>query len=86
MIALKFRVLAIASVRLYWGAILVTIFALGEELSQAFIPHRTFDLIDASADMLGIAIASMSCFLINRYYANQQSKSPLSPGETKPIA
>ncbi|ABV34778.1 conserved hypothetical protein [Shewanella sediminis HAW-EB3] len=40
--------------RLYYGTAVVTIFVLAEEISQGFIPSRTFDLMDLTADALGI--------------------------------
>ncbi|WP_462157806.1 VanZ family protein [Pseudoalteromonas sp. GB56] len=58
-IALKAKYLLIAKkIKLYWGALAVFAFALGEEISQAFVATRTFDLIDLSADILGICVAS----------------------------
>ncbi|QFU05381.1 VanZ like family protein [Pseudoalteromonas sp. THAF3] len=46
-------------VKVYWGALLVFAFALIEEISQAFIATRTFDLADLSANLLGIIAASL---------------------------
>ena len=43
--------------RLYFAAIAVTLFVIGEEISQAFIPSRTFDVADLSADAVGILLA-----------------------------
>ncbi len=41
------------------GSLLVLLFALGEELSQAWFPNRTLDLLDALADLTGIAGANL---------------------------
>ncbi len=41
------------------GSLLVLLFALGEELSQAWFPNRTLDLLDALADLMGIASANL---------------------------
>jgi VanZ family protein len=34
----------------------VTVFVVGEEISQIWIPARTFDLLDLTADLIGIAL------------------------------
>jgi len=44
----------IGQFRVYYGTAVVTVFVLAEEISQAFIPSRTFDIMDLSADALGI--------------------------------
>lgn len=41
------------------GAIIVLTFATIEELSQYFIPSRTFDLGDLAADIIGITVFSL---------------------------
>ena len=40
------------------GTFWVTLFVVLEELSQLALPTRTFSLLDLSADLLGIAVAS----------------------------
>ena len=45
--------------KLYFGAIAVTLFVIGEEISQVFIPSRTFDFTDLSADAVGILLAAL---------------------------
>lgn len=46
------------------GALLVLLFAMIEELSQLLFINRTFDLMDAFADIIGITI---SVFIANKY-------------------
>lgn len=41
------------------GGILTGIVLLGEEISQIFIPTRTFDVLDLAADLTGIVIAQL---------------------------
>ena len=42
---------------LFLGTAIVTVLVVGEEFSQLWIPGRNFDLLDLSADLLGIACA-----------------------------
>jgi VanZ family protein len=42
--------------RIPLGTVLVSIFVILEELSQAFFPNRTMDVIDLVADAVGIVI------------------------------
>lgn len=43
--------------RFLWGSTVVAALITVEECSQAFIPHRTFDLVDLSANYAGILCA-----------------------------
>ena len=43
----------------YIGSIIVLIFATLEELSQYYIPSRTFDLWDLLADFVGVVLFSL---------------------------
>ena len=45
--------------RLQLGAIIVLTFALLEEISQIFIPSRTFDMMDLFADIIGVLLFSL---------------------------
>lgn len=67
-IGTKFKSFSIFGVRIYYGAAIVLVFALLEELSQIFFSTRSFDLIDMSADLLGILIATCLCFVIDRRF------------------
>jgi polysaccharide biosynthesis protein VpsQ len=53
-----FRVLKVKKLGIYWGSLLVILFALVEEISQAYLPNRTFDLMDLLADGLGVLLFS----------------------------
>ncbi|MCC5900796.1 MAG: VanZ family protein [Halomonas sp.] len=64
--ALRFRTITFGRFQVYCGAILVAVFALGEELSQALLPSRTFDFLDLTADALGILAASFVASLVNK--------------------
>lgn len=56
---LKFRTIKRFNRNLLVGTIGITIFITLEEFSQIWISTRTFDLIDLSANYLGIAIATL---------------------------
>ncbi|ACJ29832.1 Conserved hypothetical protein [Shewanella piezotolerans WP3] len=56
-VASQFKYFSLSGYNYYYGAVAVTLFVIIEELSQAFIPSRTFDLCDLLADMLGIVLA-----------------------------
>lgn len=53
--ALEFRTWGIAGFRLPIGPLLVLMLATVEELSQAFFPQRTLDIVDWLSDLLGVA-------------------------------
>ena len=53
-LAFKFKSFTFFSRELFLGTILVFGFVVIEEFSQYFIANRTFDLIDLSADFVGI--------------------------------
>ncbi|MDC0661034.1 VanZ family protein [Marinobacter sp. SS21] len=58
-LALELRTVSLGRLRLYFGTVAVTLFALCEELTQAWLPHRTLDAQDLLADALGIAVFSL---------------------------
>ncbi len=51
-----------------WLVVSIVIFVIItlEEFSQMFIANRTFDLLDLSANYLGIAVASWLIFYLNK--------------------
>ena len=53
-VSLKFSTVRLFFIPVYWGTFSVALFSLGEEISQYFIPSRTFDLLDLVADAGGI--------------------------------
>lgn len=69
-VALRFRAITVGRFRIYYGVIVVAVFALGEELSQALLASRTFDLLDLTADTLGILTASLVASLLNKHVTN----------------
>jgi len=56
-IAFKDNQIQIHGYKVPAGAVIVLAFALIEEISQLFFMHRTFDLLDIAADILGIMIS-----------------------------
>jgi len=66
-IGLRFRTLALGKYKIYYGCLLVALFATAEELSQAFISSRTFDLVDLAADFVGISLATGLALLAKRH-------------------
>lgn len=60
--ALNFRTIYLFRFNIQLGAIIVLIFAFLEEISQYFIPSRSFDLYDLLADVIGVILFSMIRF------------------------
>ena len=54
-IATKFKSKKVYGIKLYIGTAAVTLFVIGEELSQYLMPTRTLDAMDLCADFIGIA-------------------------------
>ncbi|MGL6162566.1 VanZ family protein [Microbulbifer sp.] len=69
-VATRFRSFTVGWLNIYYGGALVALFVLGEEVSQVFIPFRTFDLADLIADSLGILVAIGVAYLIRKYLGN----------------
>lgn len=55
--ALEGRMVKIGNRRVLFGCTIVTVGITLEEISQIWIPSRTFDLVDLSANYLGIWLA-----------------------------
>ncbi len=68
-ILLKFRSFQFFRIKIYHRVLFVTVFVLIEELSQNYISTHTFDLIDLSADFLGIITATIGIQLIKSKFA-----------------
>ncbi len=73
-IGLKFQFMKWGSIRVYYGVALVLSFVMLEECSQAFIPTRTFDLVDMFANLFGILFGAMGCFLGKKYFLKPADK------------
>jgi VanZ family protein len=70
--AFRLKTLNAYGVRLYIGAIVVFTFALLEELSQFFMAERTLDVLDLSADLVGIVAFSLfTSFIVKRFKLSQ---------------
>ncbi|ALO42743.1 VanZ family protein [Pseudoalteromonas phenolica] len=54
--ASKFKVFKLGKVNVFWGTAAVVVFVTLEELSQHFMPTRTLDIYDYTADMIGILL------------------------------
>ena len=70
----RFRGFRIGRLNIYLGALLVSLFVIAEEVSQAYIPSRTFDFFDLVADFVGIALAVGLAFIASRYLTDIPSK------------
>ena len=57
-LALKYRRVSIFSFKPYLGAVLITVFAVLEELSQGWLATRSMDYLDVIADGVGIIFFS----------------------------
>jgi len=58
-VAVGFRRIYLANRCLPLGAVMVFVFAAVEEISQIFLPNRTFDMIDLCADLIGVVLFSL---------------------------
>lgn len=65
--AFKLKSFKVYSVELFLGTVLVSTFVIIEECSQYFIPNRTFDLIDLSADFIGIVFFNALTRYLRKY-------------------
>lgn len=65
-IAFRFKGFKLRGVTLYYGATFVSVFAIGEEITQAFLPTRTFDLVDLLSDAVGIGGAILLCVWLQK--------------------
>ena len=72
----RFCAFRLGRIRIYYGVLAVTVFVVGEELSQAFIPSRTFDVVDLTADALGILLATAMAYVINKYIVKRFHSNP----------
>ncbi|WP_308367755.1 MULTISPECIES: VanZ family protein [unclassified Microbulbifer] len=77
-VASRFRSFTVGWLNIYYGGVLVALFVLGEEISQAFIPFRTFDLADLTADTLGILMAIGAAYLTRKYLIKIYDKDSVS--------
>lgn len=77
-VAFKFKSFGVGKVKVYYGFVLVLLFAVVEELSQIFFPSRTFDLADLAADMAGMFVAVAICYFGSSYLTNSPSKDASS--------
>lgn len=69
----RFRSFSLWRVKIYYAAVFVTVFVVGEELSQAFIPTRRFDLIDLTADAFGILVAVGLAYIVDKQLLKSKS-------------
>lgn len=67
----NFNFVIFKKARIYYGVIIVVLFVVIEELSQVFIPSRTFDLFDLAADLVGIILATVIVFIANRHLTHR---------------
>ena len=71
-IAFKFKSFKVYSKELFLGTAFVFTFVVIEECSQYFIPNRTFDLIDLSADFIGILFFNVVTSYLKKYTLNSK--------------
>ena len=63
-VALRCRTVPVGGLPILLGTLLVSVFVIGEEISQLFLANRTFDLVDLLADAIGIALASLLAWMM----------------------
>ncbi|WP_226642423.1 VanZ family protein [Microbulbifer variabilis] len=64
--ATRFNGVDFFKLKVYYVVLAVLLFALAEEISQAFLPSRTFDYFDLGGDLIGILIASLIGNILER--------------------
>jgi VanZ family protein len=64
-VLLRFHRFKISKYQLLTGSVIIFLLATLEEISQYWIPTRTFDLLDLTANYIGILLAS---FFILKYH------------------
>ena len=57
-VALDFRKMKLGLLSLHVGSVVILSFAIAEEFSQLFLTHRTFDIWDMAADLVGIYLVT----------------------------
>ena len=60
------RQVRILRVTVFYGSLIIAVLAILEEISQLFLSHRTFDLIDLTFTLLGIASADWFVRLLHK--------------------
>ncbi|MBU2710160.1 VanZ family protein [Zooshikella harenae] len=64
--ALNYKLIQLRGKSILLGAVIVFSFALLEEITQLYFPQRTFELIDLTADVVGITIFSWVPYIFYR--------------------
>lgn len=75
-LALEMHTLRLGRLRLFFGTFAVSLFALLEELSQAWLPYRTLDVQDLLADACGIGGFTLLSFGIHKRRRTRQKELP----------
>ena len=65
-IATQYKTYQLFGCAVYLGAILIAVFVAAEEASQHFFPSRTLDMADLLANFVGIGIATLFAFAVNK--------------------
>jgi VanZ family protein len=62
------RQVQIARVNIFYGTLIIASLAMLEEISQLFLSYRTFDLIDLTFTLMGIASADWLVRLLHKQH------------------
>ena len=60
------RQVRIMRAKVFYGSLIIAVLAILEEISQLFLSYRTFDLIDLTFTLMGIASADWLVRLLHR--------------------
>lgn len=74
-LALKFKSFTLYSLEVFLGSALVLSFVVIEEASQYFIPNRNFELIDLSADFIGILFFSLVSSYLRKLMLSEKHRT-----------
>ena len=69
--AFNLSALNLRAVNLYKGSVIVFVFSVFEEFSQAFTPYRNFDLIDMTANFSGVLLFAFITQTISKKTAHK---------------
>ncbi len=74
-ISLNLKRVCCFKINIYLGTLIVSSFVLIEEISQHFNPHRTFDLGDLAADVIGISLFTFLAVIVDKRYMKGATKT-----------
>ena len=75
-LAMNFRYIGKGRLQFPLGTLVASIIVLLEEVSQIYIPSRTFSMGDLFSDFIGISVCTVLAFYIHRYLTRYKHIKP----------